>query len=244
MTYPNAAALVVDLSHGLLLDVSDTPHPARVYGIAGDRLALRDEPGTVYGYCWRGSITIHPDGGRPRTAFEGDFFAVSMPHGGRFSGGSGYAIHRLGFEGMTMVGGPVENRGRLRYIDGCSCTELIAPLRVGDPTLQFLHFPRGIRQTHHTHPTLRAGLIHAGKGRCWTEAGHQELRPGRMFILTPDAPHGFETDESTMDLTVCHPDSDVGPTDEENPMLSRTIVEGVSAKHIDAIRTKGEIRVE
>ena len=41
-----------------------------------------------------------------------------------------------------------------------------------------------------------------------------------------------------MDLTVFHPDTDYGPTHENHPMLNRTIVEGVSAREIDKIRTK------
>ena len=41
-----------------------------------------------------------------------------------------------------------------------------------------------------------------------------------------------------MDVVAYHPDSDTGPTHDDHPMLNRTIVEGVSARDIDKIRTK------
>jgi hypothetical protein len=41
-----------------------------------------------------------------------------------------------------------------------------------------------------------------------------------------------------MRVVAYHPDSDFGPQDEDHPMINRTIVDGVSASKIDAIRTK------
>jgi hypothetical protein len=35
-----------------------------------------------------------------------------------------------------------------------------------------------------------------------------------------------------------HPDSDFGPEDENHPMINRTIVDGMSAAGLAAIRTK------
>ena len=152
-------------------------------------------------------------------------------------GGPGYVVHRLGYAGLNQLGGPVERVGRLRYIDGCSDTLLLAPPLRGDPCLNLLHFPKGIDQTKHTHPSIRAGLIHDGSGYCHTATATEVLSAGTMFILYPDAIHAFATVEEGMTLTVFHPDSDFGPTHEEHPMLNRTIVDGVSAKHLDAIRT-------
>jgi quercetin dioxygenase-like cupin family protein len=152
-----------------------------------------------------------------------------------------FFAYRLGVMGLRHLGGPVESKGRLRYIDGCSDTLLISPPLMGDPCFNLLHFPDGITQTKHTHPTVRCGLIHGGAGKCITEDSTEDLLPGRVFILAPDAIHAFLTNGSSMDLTVFHPDTDYGPTHENHPMLNRTIVEGVSAKNIDKIRTK-EIR--
>lgn len=54
----------------------------------------------------------------------------------------------------------------MAYIDGCSDTLLISPLMFGDPCFNHLHFPKGIKQTLHTHPSGRAGLIVRGRGWC------------------------------------------------------------------------------
>jgi len=62
--------------------------------------------------------------------------------------------------------------------------------------------------------------------------------------LPEDTPHSFFTYEETMDVIAWHPDSDTGPSDEDHPMVNRTIVDGVAANCIDAIRTVGEIRCE
>lgn len=40
-----------------------------------------------------------------------------------------------------------------------------------------------------------------------------------------------------MDVIAYHPDSDTGPTYDDQPMINRTIVDGVSAADIDEIRT-------
>ena len=34
---------------------------------------------------------------------------------------------RIGFKGQNLVGGPIEERGRLAYIDGCSDSLLVYP---------------------------------------------------------------------------------------------------------------------
>ena len=41
-----------------------------------------------------------------------------------------------------------------------------------------------------------------------------------------------------MDVVAFHPDSDTGPQPDDHPMVNRTIVDGVSATNIAAIRTK------
>jgi quercetin dioxygenase-like cupin family protein len=232
-------ALVRDLSHGLMSDFTDTEYPSLVYGIDnGDPIVLTNS-GTLFGFVWTGSLSVHADD----TKYEiNAFHYFSIPFGERvvLSGSArGFFVVRQGYRGLPSVGGPVESKGRLRYIDGCSDTLLISPVVKGDPCFNLLHFPAGIDQTKHTHPTIRAGLVHGGEGRCLTASGVEDLKPGRMFILYPDAIHAFSTEGyEGMNLTVFHPDSDFGPSHEEHPMLNRTIVDGVSARHIDEIRTK------
>lgn len=233
-------ALIRDLEHGLLSDFSNIKFPSKVYGFCPDRPDLVVQgPGTLYGFVWRGETSIIADG-RDQTVAPGEYFSLPFSQGVTISGaGSGYAVLRLGYTGLRVIGGPVEERGRLKYIDGCSDTLLIAPPLRGDPCFNLLRFPTGIEQTKHTHPSIRVGLIHQGSGICHTAEGSEELSVGKMFILQPDAIHAFSTmGTDGMNLTVFHPDSDFGPTDDEHPMLNRTIVDGISARYLDDIRTK------
>jgi quercetin dioxygenase-like cupin family protein len=232
--------MIRDLEHGLMSDFGDRAFPSKVYGFLAERGDLSiEEAGTFFGFVWTGEVSFLVDG-RVQSVGEGEYF--SLPFEARLAvtgTGKGFGVLRCGYRGLFAVGGPVETRGRLKYIDGCSDTLLISPPLRGDPCFNLLHFPAGIDQTKHTHPTIRAGLIHRGSGLCHTATGSEELLPGRMFILFPDAVHAFSTvGTEGMALTVFHPDSDFGPTHDEHPMLNRTIVDGVSAKHLDAIRTR------
>lgn len=116
--------------------------------------------------------------------------------------------------------------GRLSYIDGCSNTNLIAPLRNGDPCLNYLYLPAGINQSAHVHPTARIGLISGGRGfaRYWAEGEAKTipLETGVLFWLPRFTRHSFHTESSYLSVMVFHPDSEGGPLDEANPMFSRT----------------------
>jgi len=157
-------------------------------------------------------------------------------------GASVLLIQRIGWHGLFNVHGPVEAKGRLRYIDGCSDTVCINPPRVGDPCFNHLHFPADITQTMHTHPSVRIGVVIAGRGHCVTPNGEFELQPGMLWYLPENQPHCFHTRGETLDVVAWHPDSDSGPSDENHPMLNRTLVDGVSAAALPHIRTTGEIR--
>ena len=131
------------------------------------------------------------------------------------------------FEGSFLLGGPIETQGRLRYIDGCTDSLLIAPPRRGDPCLNSLHFPPGTRQTVHSHPSLRVGVVVSGGGTCLdAEGGAHALEPGTSFAIPAHTRHGFVTRERPMVVVAYHPDSDFGPTDADHPMLNRTRVAG------------------
>jgi quercetin dioxygenase-like cupin family protein len=112
--------------------------------------------------------------------------------------------------------------GNLSYIDGCSNSCIIPAPRNGDPCLNYLYFPPGVDQTFHTHPSIRIGMVLSGTG--YADVGDQtfELSTGKIFLLDRFALHRFRTTDSSMSLVAFHPDSEDGPKDEVNPMISRT----------------------
>lgn len=156
--------------------------------------------------------------------------------------GKAIVIEHVGYDAMFSLGGPIEPKGRLKYIDGCTDSLLIPPTIKGDPCLNHLHFPAGIDQTAHTHPSLRAGIVARGRGICryWDEHGEheQELFPGLAWAIHPECRHAFKTEGYSMDVIAYHPDSDFGPEHEFHPMINRTIVDGKSANVIKEIQTK------
>jgi len=141
------------------------------------------------------------------------------------------------YRAMTAIGGTIEETGRLRYIDGCTDSLLIAPVKKGNPCLNHLHFPPGTIQTPHTHPSHRIGLVIRGKGECITAEGVTPLIPGCIFLIRENGVHKFDTADSHLDVIAFHPDSDFGAEDDYHPMINRTIVDGVSARNLAGIRT-------
>jgi quercetin dioxygenase-like cupin family protein len=146
-------------------------------------------------------------------------------------------ISREGYKGFFHLGGPIEGKGRLRYIDGCTDSLLIPPVLRGDACFNLLYFPPSIQQTTHTHPSIRAGIVARGRGVCKTPQGDISLVAGMIFLLDPDAPHGFWTEQDSMTVIAYHPDSDFGPQHDDHPMLNRTIVDGTSARYRPDIQT-------
>lgn len=199
--------------------------------------------------------------GRMNLSGEGKAILIECLSGGSYIENAvvpgykpGPVKRRTSFRPMFVVGGPLEREGRLAYIDGCTDSLLIPPVKMGDPCLNHLHFPAHIDQTAHTHPSHRIGVVVSGRGECITPFGNIPLEPGYLFVIKewdgiststgldgktyPVGEHCFRTFEGEMDVIAFHPDSDFGATDEFHPMVNRTIVDGVSANGIDAIRTK------
>jgi quercetin dioxygenase-like cupin family protein len=150
------------------------------------------------------------------------YFAV--PGGLAIQGGCGLLISALSHRGFCHLGGPIEERGRLRYIDGCTDSLLIPPVLRGDPCLNLLHLPPHTRQTPHTHPSLRVGLVIRGAGTCVTPEERIALMPGHVFVIEANGMHCFHTDAEPLLVLAYHPDSDFGPTHENHPMLNRTVI--------------------
>ncbi|MEM9836551.1 MAG: cupin domain-containing protein [Bacteroidota bacterium] len=222
-------------TNGLLYDYSTNAYPTRLY--AWDGSQRFSNPGsTFFGYVFTGD-TLVDTGSNSYLLKNRQYFSFNDSF--TLMGGRGIVIERLHYRGMNTLGGPVEKWGRLKYIDGCTDSLLIPPVKMGDPCLNALFFPENIDQTAHTHPSMRVGMVIEGKGTCVTPEQEYELEPGKIFIIHEEGHHKFKTaNNATLTVIAYHPDSDFGPVDEDHPMINRTIVEGVSAREIDAIRTK------
>mmetsp|Transcript_6966 Transcript_6966/g.18051 ORF Transcript_6966/g.18051 Transcript_6966/m.18051 type:complete len:92 (+) Transcript_6966:3-278(+) len=87
-------------------------------------------------------------------------------------------------------------------------------------------------------------MVTRGRGRCVVPPSSDEpdgadipLVPGVVFEIPQGAPHSFFTDESHLDVIAWHPDSDFGPQHDDHPMINRTMIDGISAAHVDSVRT-------
>ncbi len=190
--------------------------------------------GTHFGYVQEGPALLQTGLGG-FTLPEKMFFCV--PNELSVEGGAGIIITRIDYKGIFGLGGPLEEQGRLRYIDGCRDTLLIPPLLKGDPCLNALYFPKLITQTPHTHPSVRIGIVAKGSGDCLTPEGVFPLQTGEAFLIAPEALHSFNTFDEEMIVIAYHPDSDFGATHEDHPMVNRTMIDGISAAKLENIRT-------
>jgi len=230
----NAEFMGWPLGHGELLALLDDEFPTVVRAWSGGDLELARE-GTHYGVVRRGPARLRAAAG-DFDLRTGMWFVV--PQRAAVGGdGDGLVVTALDHSGLFALGGPIEETGRLRYIDGCTDTLLAAPARLGDPCLNALYFPPGTDQTAHTHPSLRAGVVMSGRGTCRLPDRVVALEPGLAFVIEAGAVHAFATADEPLVVVAYHPDSDVGPTDESHPMITRTIVGGVPASELPAIRT-------
>jgi quercetin dioxygenase-like cupin family protein len=195
--------------------------------------------GAVFGFVLDGENAVLRLAGRPFSLPSGAYFVVNAGTAELTSpGGRILLVFAPGADFPFQIGGPIEPRGRLRYIDGCTDSLLIAPWRRGEACLNLLHIPPGVEQTMHTHPSDRIGVVVSGRGQCVTPAGVVELAPGLIWRIPADGLHRFRTTDDSLRIVAWHPDSDTGPTDDDHPMVNRTLVGGVSAAEIDEIRTR------
>lgn len=235
----NKSFIGYDYITGKLSDC-DPNFPTELYSWdsfeTGDFLVFNNESDSHYGFVQEGIATLITKNGM-MNLFKGMYFSIK----GSFKviGGKGIVMTRKDHQCFFHLGGPVESTGRLKYIDGCTDSLLIPPIKMGDPCLNLLCFPEGIDQTEHTHPSDRIGVVYSGYGECVTPEGIIDLSPGMIFRIVADGLHKFRTLKgSPMSVIAYHPDSDFGPTDTIHPMINRTIVNGVSASFLDDIRTK------
>jgi quercetin dioxygenase-like cupin family protein len=115
--------------------------------------------------------------------------------------------------------------GNLSYIDGGTNTTAVNPGRLGDPVINYVHFPAGMQQTLHTHPSHRVGMVLKGHGLVELDNGEFPLKQGDVFFLQRNVLHNFMCPHGEdVVLFVFAPDSGTGPTDEVNPLKIRTYV--------------------
>lgn len=214
-------ATYFNIQNGLMEDSVNTMYPSRMWGVKGERRAWEDSTSTFFGCVAKGTIELKRPGGS-FTLTQNMYFASPGPL--ELSGpGEAVVFERLGYVGLFQIGGPVESTGRLCYIDNCMTTVLAHPPRVGDPCLNLLSFPPDQLQTMHIHPSLRMGIVLAGSGASLDKNSKKtQLVPGMVFQLGIGFPHCFSSGPDGLLIIAYHPDSDVGPTDQSNPMLSRT----------------------
>jgi hypothetical protein len=220
-------------------------HVFRVQLRDGEVRAFDFRAGAVFGYLAAGAVLLRAHDRAAVRLLAGEFFCLTddleLEHDELTIGATAivFLIAQAGFRGFPLrAGGPIETRGRLKYIDRCSDTLLIPPVLKGAPCLNHLHFPPGINQTYHTHPSLRAGIVARGRGFCEQTIGNvppadgvgvltTPLEPGGLFLIAPGGWHRFlTTPDESMDVIAFHPDSDFGPEHENHPMVNRTWVDG------------------
>lgn len=215
-----AAFLPFELTAAAPVDLSHNEFPTSV-ATWDDARSFHVGVGTHFGFVFDSTATLSSGQGT-FTLTAGMYFAAPGPV--QIRGGCGLVITALQYRGFFQIGGPIEETGRLRYIDGCTDSLLIPPVLLGDPCLNLLHIPPRTRQTAHTHPSVRVGLIVRGAGECVTPGGRFSLRPGLAFVIPEETLHSFYTGEESLLVIAYHPDSDFGPTHERHPMINRTIV--------------------
>lgn len=213
-----------------------------------DDLTVGHGQETHFGFVYEGSARLMQSG-HSWMLYAGQYFCVP----GRFTlqarNSRGLLMRHLSWRGLFSIGGPVEHKGRLRYIDRCSDTTLVQPVRRGDPCLNLLYFPSDVLQTAHTHPSDRLGVVLSGRGTCTARNNGVDeriaLEAGMVFCIHAGGRHYFATDRrDEMRVLAYHPDSDCGPTDDDHAMINRTIVDGVAARHLPSIRTTGDVTLE
>lgn len=178
---------------------------------------------SVYGVVLNGQAWLTRKDNQEKVVDKFEYFCVNQATYKSITASGETALFvRYGFNGQNTIGGPVEDRGRLVYIDNCSDSLLIYPPRLGDPSMSLLFFPPNILQRFHTHPSFRLGAVLKGEGQSHTEFGTYDLKPGMVFCMNEQEIHRFVTTTSSLTVMSFHPDGDWGPTDHNHTMLNRT----------------------
>jgi len=224
--------------HSMTQALSHAGQPATLKTWQRETLQLAT-PGTHWGFVFAGQAWLHR-GEQPEPPFPlpaGMYF--SLPEAGVLDGATsaGFVVTCPTYHGVFGLGGPIEHRGRLAYVNGGTNSVLIPPPLLGDPCLHAMYLPPQVEQTMHTHPSYRIGMLVNGKGQVETPNGVDAIAPGDIFLIPADQEHRFCTATQGLCAVVFHPDSEVGFSHRQNPMLQRTLVEEVSAAALPHLQT-------
>jgi mannose-6-phosphate isomerase-like protein (cupin superfamily) len=215
---------------------TDNRQSIRIAAVGNERVAFADDA-SHYIVVFKGEFEIKlANSAYPLS--QGCF--GSFPGSAQIQGeGRAIVVSCIGYHSPILAGGPMEECGRLRYVDGCTSSILLPPSVRGEPCLNFMHLPQQTCQTMHTHPSLRAGIILSGSGQCVTEDAILPFGAGTVFFIPPNLPHSFQSSDETLRVAIFHPDSDSGPTHTDHTMLNRTFIEGQSARALSTFHTRG-----
>lgn len=185
---------------------------------------LRSE-GMTFGFVTEGVAKLnHLHGKAEMVMSAGMYFSVDTSWTLKVDGNV-LLMTATQYDGLNTFGGPLENYGRLKYIDNCSDSLIVPPTKLGDPCLNLLVFPPDTRQSPHLHPSFRAGMVVSGAGSCVLEGQTVSLNVNDFFIIPANLVHCFHSGNNGLRVIAFHPDSDFGPTDHIHPMINRTILE-------------------
>jgi len=115
----------------------------------------------------------------------------------------------------------------LPYVNGCSTTQLLPPIRKGDPTFQLLRIPPfSSEQAHHIHSTARIVYVYKGRGKSVIgmegKMTELELEEGQVLILDKMVPHHFVTEDEPLVVIPLHIFSSTGKDEYDHPMFNGT----------------------
>jgi mannose-6-phosphate isomerase-like protein (cupin superfamily) len=115
----------------------------------------------------------------------------------------------------------------LPYINGCATSQLLPPIRSGDPTWQYLYMPpHTAEQAHHIHSTARIVYVKSGSGICIhgtpTKTETIALEPHDVLIIDPMVPHHFKTGGEPLEVLPFHVWSSQGRSEFNHPMFNGT----------------------
>ena len=190
---------------------------------SGESRAFDSTPGTYYVILQNASYYSN------KVKFEDVCAALAINNHFTIKCGTGTAVV-VEYLGLQLLESryyvqDVLDMGNLSYIDGGTNTTAVNPGRLGDPVINYVHFPAGMTQTLHTHPSHRVGMVLKGHGLVELDNGEFSLQQGDVFFMQRNVLHNFKCPYGEeVVLFVFAPDSGTGPTDEVNPLKIRTYV--------------------